>query len=82
MIGTVTRLVLFAVEALLEDAGLGFESGDAGVLGRFASPGAAEHGLVIVGLLSSLKEQRPIGAMRARGRGKRFEEVRRVTSRL
>ena len=78
LIGAVTRLALGAVEALFEDAGLGFEFGDAGILGCFALLGGPEHGVVIVGLLSSLKEQRPIGAMRARTRRKRLEEVRGV----
>src|SRR3954447_21384058 len=76
MIGSVTRLILGAVEALFEDADLGFEPGDAGILGSLALLGGTEHGVVKVGLLSSLKEQRAIRTMRASAGRKRVEEVR------
>ena len=76
MIGRVMRLALFAVEALFEHADLGFEFGDADILGCLALLGGPEHGTVIVGLLSSLKEQRPIRATRARTKRKWLEEVR------
>jgi hypothetical protein len=38
--------------------------------------GSLEQGAIIVGLLSSLKEQRAIGAIRTRTRRKRLKEVR------
>ena len=47
-------------------------------LAGFALLGGTKDGAVIVGLLSSLPEQRPIRAMRARTRRKRLEEVRGV----
>jgi hypothetical protein len=56
LIGAVTGLALGTVEALFENADLGFELGDADVLGCLALLGGPEQGAVIVGLLSSLKE--------------------------
>jgi hypothetical protein len=82
LVGAVTRLAPGAVKALFEDADFGFEFDDAGSLAGFALLGSPEQGAVIVGLLSSLKEQRPIRTMRARSRSKRLEEVRGVRARL
>jgi hypothetical protein len=76
VIGRVPRLTLGAKQTLLENAVLGFEFGNAGFEIRLAFPCSFKPGAIIASLLSGLKEQWTIGAMRARQRRKWIREGR------
>src|SRR5262249_51159978 len=75
VIGRVPRLTLGAEQTLLEEAVLGFEQGDAGLVSDLTLLGGVKQGAVIASLLASLDELGTVRTSRAAKNRKRTREV-------